>query len=188
MFTILVTLPSPSKALQFNFNVSQDVTTLLSHYTGPPISPSSISAINWSHHHFDHRGDITLFPPSTQLILGPSLLSTYSDELYPTNPDGELSESDFMGRSVHQLTNTDFTLSIGNFSAHDYFGDASLYLPSPPGHTAGHLATLAHVTSTPHSSTFVLMAGDSAHHPGVFRPSPYVPLPKRLVSLICKAG
>ena len=41
VFTILVTLSSPSKALQFDFYVSQDVTTLLSHSTDPPSSPSS---------------------------------------------------------------------------------------------------------------------------------------------------
>ena len=179
VFTPHVTTQPISAHPKFNIFVAQDVPTLLSQSTNPQIQPSSISAVIWSHHHFDNRGDISLFPPSTQLILGPNLRSTYSVELYPTNPGGELSESDFQNRYVRQLTDSEFTLSIGNFPAHDYFFDGSLYLLSAPGHTAGHLAALARVTSTPSGSTFVLMAGDSAHHPGVFRPSPYLPLPKQ---------
>jgi hypothetical protein len=41
---------------------------------------------------------------------------------------------------------------------------------------------LVRVTAEP--STFVLLAGDAGHHPGLFRPSPGVPLPSSLVDAL----
>jgi ribonuclease BN (tRNA processing enzyme) len=35
------------------------------------VSLESIDAIIWSHHHFDHVGDPSVFPLSTALIVGP---------------------------------------------------------------------------------------------------------------------
>jgi hypothetical protein len=45
-------------------------------------------------------------------------------------------------------------------------------------HCIGHMLGLARVTSAPPS--FVLMAGDTCHHPGMLRPSAHVPLPSSL--------
>ena len=83
-----------------------------------------------------------------------------------------------MAREARELDETDFKPTIDEFLAHNYFGDGSFFVLSAPGHTAGHLAALAHVTNGP--ATFVVLAGDCAHHPGVFRPSPCLPLPAQI--------
>ncbi|KAJ9661548.1 hypothetical protein H2198_001928 [Neophaeococcomyces mojaviensis] len=134
------------------------------------ITSQQISAVVWSHHHFDHRGDMSRFPPWTRLIVGPGLIKTYSKELR---------RSDVSNREVIELTNPEFEFTVGGFPAHDAFGDGSLYILHCPGHTVGHLAALARVTSSPHS-TYVLLGGDCAHHCGEFRPSPYTPLPQQI--------
>jgi hypothetical protein len=46
-------------------------------------------------------------------------------------------------------------------------------------HVAGHLSALVRVTVNP--STFILLAGDAEHHPGLLRPSPGVPLSGSIV-------
>lgn len=163
---------------QLNIHADSDVREIIESDNTLKLNCHSISACIWSHHHFDHRGDIGRFPASTQLILGPGLRQTYLPG-YPTDPDGELSESDFEGRPIRELEGNDFSLEIGGSPAHDYFGNGSLYLLSTPGHTTGHISALAR-TTIGENDTFVLMAGDCAHHPGVFRPSQYLPLPDRI--------
>lgn len=47
-----------------------------------------------SHWHWDHIGDPSRFPPSTELIVGPG----FKDEFlpgYPAKPDAPVRESDF---------------------------------------------------------------------------------------------
>ncbi|KAK5096217.1 hypothetical protein LTR70_003146 [Exophiala xenobiotica] len=134
------------------------------------ITSTSIAAVIWSHHHFDHRGDMSRFPKHTRLIIGPGLLKAHGHEL---------NKSDVCGRDVFELAEQDFPLEIGGFPAHDAFGDGSFYLLSCPGHSVGHLAALARVTTSPRS-TYVFLGGDCAHHCGEFRPSPYEPLPQQV--------
>ena len=43
-------------------------------------------------------------------------------------------------------------------------------------HCIGHMLGLARTTPSPHAS-WILMAGDAAHHPAMLRPAPYLPLP-----------
>lgn len=137
-------------------------------YTG--ITSSDISAVIWSHHHFDHRGDMSRFPAHTKLIVGPGLLQEYLHS--------EVHESEIKGHEVVELGDTEFALEIGGYAAHDAFGDGSFYLLSCPGHTIGHICALARTTASP--STFVFLGGDCAYHCGEFRPSPYIPLPKQI--------
>jgi glyoxylase-like metal-dependent hydrolase (beta-lactamase superfamily II) len=68
-------------------------------------------------------------------------------------------------------------VTIGSFHALDYFGDGSFYLLNAPGHSIGHICALARVTVSPDS--FVFMGGDSCHHPGVLRPTKYLPCPSQ---------
>lgn len=70
-------------------------------------------------------------------------------------------------------------LEIGNFRAIDYFEDGSFYLLDTPGHAVGHVGALARTSAEP--STFIMMVGDCAHHPGQIRPSPKRPLPDSIV-------
>lgn len=45
-----------------------------------------------SHFHFDHIGDISKFPSSTELVVGPGFKQKFS-RAYPTDPDSVLRES-----------------------------------------------------------------------------------------------
>lgn len=150
--------------------VEYDIVDLLDNgQTG--ITSDHISAVIWSHHHFDHRGDMARFPPSTRLIVGPGLIQNYLHT--------EVHKSELEGREVIEMAHADFNMFIGGFLAHDAFGDGSFYLLSAPGHSVGHLCALARTSSSP-TSTYVFLGGDCAYHCGQFRPSPYVPLPKHI--------
>jgi hypothetical protein len=48
-------------------------------------NPASIGSIIWSHSHWDHIGDPSTFPPSTNLVVGPGF-SEAALPGYPTNP------------------------------------------------------------------------------------------------------
>ncbi|KAK5071631.1 hypothetical protein LTR64_004590 [Lithohypha guttulata] len=153
-------------------DVERDIVDILDDDPGNiGITSSDISAVIWSHHHFDHRGDVARFQSYTKLIVGPGLLDRYMHS--------EIHESEIRGRDIVELDDTSFDLTIGGFPAHDAFGDGSFYLLSCPGHTVGHLCALARVTATP-TSTFAFLGGDCAYHCGEFRPSPYIPLPQQV--------
>jgi len=91
---------------------------------------------------------------------------------YPKNPDAAFLESDLANRNLCEISfQEDF--KIGNFRAHDYFGDGSFYLLDVPGHAIGHMCGLARTTP----ESFALLGGDCCHFPGVFRPTTYAPMP-----------
>ncbi|KAH7927167.1 hypothetical protein BV22DRAFT_1032176 [Leucogyrophana mollusca] len=144
----------------FGATVEKDVATLLEE-GGIPLN--SVNAVIWSHTHLDHIGDISTFPSTTELIIGPGT----PRNTYPENPAGTQHSSDFTGRTVTELSFESSGLSIGGYEALDYFDDGSLYILNVPGHFPGHIAALARVTPT----TFILCAGDTCHHPGQLRPT-----------------
>ncbi|KAF7312902.1 Metallo-beta-lactamase superfamily protein [Mycena kentingensis (nom. inval.)] len=134
---------------------------------GAGIPVESIESVIWSHAHFDHIGDMSKFPSSTSLVIGAETdISTF-----PTNPNGTLLESDFAGRRVTKIDFAASNLTFNDLKAFDYFGDGSFYLVDTPGHIPGHLTALARVTPSP-KPTFLLLAGDTFHHPGEARPRP----------------
>ncbi|KAJ9664946.1 hypothetical protein H2201_004998 [Coniosporium apollinis] len=137
-----------------------------------------ISAIIWSHHHWDHTGDPSTFPSSTDLIVGPGFKEAQTPA-YPDNPESGIKEADWAGRTLHELSFSASSLRVGRFDALDYFGDGSFYLLHTPGHAVGHLSGLARVTTSP-KDTFILMGGDICHHAAEFRPTPSLPLPATL--------
>lgn len=58
------------------------------------VNLTDIESITWSHYHFDHVGDPSTFPATTELVVGPG----FKDALlpaYPTNPDSPLQERYF---------------------------------------------------------------------------------------------
>lgn len=143
---------------------------------------TKLEAVVWSHWHFDHIGNVSEFEKSTALIVGPGFEKNLLPA-YPTNPDSALLESDFEGRNLVELQMSS-DLWIGEMEAVDYFGDGSLYFLNSPGHAHGHICALARVTADPPS--FILMGGDSYHHAGELRPSPYMPLPSNVEPNPCK--
>ncbi|KAL8941406.1 MAG: hypothetical protein Q9216_002251 [Gyalolechia sp. 2 TL-2023] len=140
------------------------------------VNLDSINAIIWSHFHWDHTGDPSTFPHSTDLVVGPG----FKDALlpgYPANQDSPIRESDYAGRTLREIS-FDSGLQIGGYRALDYFDDGSFYLLDSPGHAVGHMCALARTSTSP--STFIFLGGDCAHHCGQFRPSASLPLPSTL--------
>ena len=136
---------------------------------------ASIDSIIWSHHHPDHTGDPSLFPPTTSLVVGPGFKSnpsTYPG--FPINVDSHVHQSAFEGRDLIELDfSANSVLKVGGLRAIDWFDDGSLYLLEAPGRSPEHIMALARTSA----DKFVLLAGGAADHYGVFRPSPLTPLP-----------
>ncbi|KAJ7130625.1 beta-lactamase-like protein [Mycena epipterygia] len=144
----------------FQVESPKDITELLQ---DGGISLASIDTVIWSHSHFDHIGDMSKFPNTTGLVIGPDT----DTSIFP-DPTASLQASDFAG---HNVTKIDFAVSKLTFSglkAVDYFGDGSFYLLDTPGHLAGHISALARVTPT----SFISLGGDTFHHAGEARPRP----------------
>ncbi|OAL35982.1 hypothetical protein AYO20_04643 [Fonsecaea nubica] len=151
----------------------------------------SISSVIWSHFHWDHIGDMSLFPPATEVVVGPGFKS--SPLLlpgYPDHPGSPVLASDFAGRELREIefaSASGSTLRIGNYGAFDFFGDGSFYLlgafnapklrrSHTPGHCLGHMCGLARTTAGD-DSTFLLLGGDICHFVGDLRPNPTYPIP-----------
>jgi glyoxylase-like metal-dependent hydrolase (beta-lactamase superfamily II) len=141
------------------------------------VQPLEIDSVIWSHHHFDHIGDVTTFPNSTELVVGQGFKEAFCPG-YPRNPDSPIREVDYIGRNFREIDFDKKPLVIGPFRGFDFFGDGSFYLLDTPGHAIGHLAGLARTTTGP--DTFTFMGGDLCHHGGEIRPSPYLPIPQHL--------
>ncbi|KAJ7261708.1 beta-lactamase-like protein [Mycena haematopus] len=139
----------------------KDITELLQD-GGIPLT--SIDSVFWSHSHFDHIGDMSKFPNTTQLVIG----SETDTSTYPEFPNAALQTSDFAGRKVTKIDFATANLTFSGIKAIDYFGDGSFYLLYTPGHILGHMSALARVTPT----SFIALGGDTFHHVGEARPRP----------------
>lgn len=142
-----------------------------------------------SHYHFDHTGDPSTFPSTTELVVGPGFKEATLPG-FPTKADAPLREADLEGHEIREIEFTD-DLKTGPFQAVDFFGDGSFYLVNTPGHCIGHMAGLARTSKAGQgtdSDTFIMMGGDLCHHGGEVRPSPYLPLPDPLPSSLALGG
>lgn len=168
-----------------NCQVAMNISEILDEQADASGDPSSIrsadiEAIIWSHHHFDHIGDPSTFPASTALIVGPGV-SQLCWPGYPSRQDAMVLDADIKGRDLREIDFSAKPLRIGPFDAFDYFEDGSFYLLDSPGHSTGHMTALARVTTGgPDGDSFVFMGADACHHPGVLRPSEYLPLPAKV--------
>ncbi|ETS79696.1 hypothetical protein PFICI_09549 [Pestalotiopsis fici W106-1] len=146
---------------------------------------SSIHSVVWSHWHWDHIGDLSKFPPTTELVVGPGFTKAFLPA-YPECQDSPIRISDVRDRQVNELDFTRSSIHIGRFRAIDFFGDGSFYLLDTPGHAIGHLGGLARTTVNP--DTFIFMGGDLCHHASELRPSKYIPLPDTIEYPIISAS
>jgi glyoxylase-like metal-dependent hydrolase (beta-lactamase superfamily II) len=135
-----------------------------------------LDATIWSHWHWDHHGAPEKYHPKTDIVVGSGFRKNFMPG-YPTIPDAIFVDANFEHRKVREIEFSD-DFRIGNFKAHDYFGDGSFYLLDTPGHAIGHMCGLARTTP----STFVLLGGDICHFGGSFRPSNAVTLPNPVPS------
>ena len=110
-------------------------------------TPAEVTYLGLSHMHFDHVGNVALFPKSTLLMqkeeyesaFGPDASKFGNDpKNYPTLKDNP----------VQQLAGD-----------HDVFGDGSVVIKRLVGHTPGHQALFVKLPKTGN----VLLSGDVAH-------------------------
>ncbi|KAJ7175836.1 hypothetical protein C8R46DRAFT_71192 [Mycena filopes] len=164
-----------NKAGYISMPVTRDIVEQLA---DDSVELKTVSAVIWSHAHFDHTGDMSKFPASTDLVLG----GTTDTSLADVNPASQLVASDFAGRKTVPLNFDESKLTIGGLRALDFFEDGSFYLLDVPGHLKGHLCGLARVTPT----SFVYLGGDACHHPGMLRPTEalhrHFPCPGHLIA------
>ncbi|KAK9419500.1 putative metallo-beta-lactamase superfamily protein [Seiridium unicorne] len=115
----------------FRFKTGEEVLDML---RNGEVDPATIEAIIWSHHHVDQVGNPSLFPYTTDLIVGPGFKETILPG-YPKNPKSQVLESDYEGRNLCEINFDDEWkgLTIGGFRAIDFFNDGSFYLLESPG-------------------------------------------------------
>ena len=163
-------------------SVEKDVASILQKYG---VDLEEINSVIFSHHHFDHTGDIRRVGQKTKVIVG----AGYKKQYLPGWPDNkrkwETTSDLYRNREVVEISfsaSDERVLEIGGFQAYDYFGDGSFNLLNTPGHTVGHLSALARTTSSEvgEQATFVLLGGDIAHNCALFRPSNRYTLPNEI--------
>ncbi|KAJ6458691.1 hypothetical protein DFH09DRAFT_1501139 [Mycena vulgaris] len=123
--------------------------------------PFTIDKVIWSHSHFDHIGDMSKFPNTTGLVIGPGT----DTSTFPEFPNAAFSRD---GHNITELNFVESRLTFSGLKAIDWFNDGSFYLLDTSGHHPGHITALARVTPT----SFITLGGDTFHHAGKARPRP----------------
>ena len=137
---------------------------------------NKVEALVLSHWHFDHCGAPSELPKSVKLAVGPGFKNEFMPG-WPAKEGSPFHEADFEGREVFEPSFSD-DLKIGQYQAHDYFGDGSFYMLNTPGHAVGHVSALVRTTTSP--DTFAFLGGDICHHSGDIRPTKYIPMPENV--------
>lgn len=110
----------------WNFQTNAGLAEVL-RANGVPLE--SLSGIALSHSHFDHFGDLSEFPKSASLLVGPG--SPMGDQLAQ---EMDVPPEVIREREVQQLNReTDKWEAVGTFRGYDYFGDGSFWLLDAPG-------------------------------------------------------
>lgn len=89
------------------------------------VPANSVESVVLSHAHFDHVGDMPLFPSTMDVLLGPAVKA---DRLpgFPRNPDSHVNDADLPPRA--REVDPAHLVDIGAFKGLDYFGDGSFWV------------------------------------------------------------
>lgn len=121
--------------------------TLVSQMKEAGYTPAAVTHLGLSHMHFDHTGNVALFPKATLLMqkeeyesaTGPDAAKFGNDpKTYPT----------LAANPVEKLSGD-----------HDVFGDGTVVIKRALGHTPGHQALFLKLKKTGN----ILLSGDMAH-------------------------
>ncbi|KAH8585289.1 metallo-beta-lactamase superfamily protein [Bisporella sp. PMI_857] len=134
------------------------------------VSPSKVQHIIVSHAHWDHVHPVPSAFTSATMLVGPGTLAhtTHSHPKSPTSKfDGRIWDASLRSFPLKELPPANDTTAwqpLGPFpSAHDFFGDGSLYILNATGHMPGNLAALIRVKTKHGEERWVLLGGDCAH-------------------------
>ncbi|WP_182915881.1 N-acyl homoserine lactonase family protein [Massilia cavernae] len=121
--------------------------TLAQQFKAIGYEPKDVTYLGLSHMHFDHIGNVGLFPASTLLM---------QDEEYEAafGPDSAKYGND--PASYPTLKANPVTRLSGD---HDVFGDGSVVIKRTAGHTPGHQSLFLKLPKTGN----ILLSGDLAH-------------------------
>jgi N-acyl homoserine lactone hydrolase len=110
-------------------------------------APENVNFLGLSHMHFDHIGNVGLFPKATLLMQKEEYESAFGPDAakYGNDPKNYPTLAD---NPNQQLTGD-----------HDVFGDGSVVIKRAPGHTPGHQALFVKLKK----SGNILVSGDLAH-------------------------
>jgi len=123
-------------------------------------NPEEVSTVIISHRHWDHTGNVAPFPKA-EIVGG---IDTFDADLGRQTAGHETLVIDWSKVKSSKIAAFDH--------AYDYFGDGSIWLCDSAGHTAGHLSALVRTTPSP-NATYVLLSGDTVHHPFLISPTTY---------------
>jgi N-acyl homoserine lactone hydrolase len=121
--------------------------TLASQLKAIGYAPSDINYLGLSHMHFDHVGNVGLFPKSTLLMQKEEYATAFGVDAAKFGNDPK-NYPTLKANPVKQLSGD-----------HDVFGDGSVVIKRLTGHTPGHQSLFVKLPKTGN----VLLSGDLAH-------------------------
>ena len=110
-------------------------------------APESVNFLGLSHMHFDHIGNVGLFPKATLLMQKEEYESAFGPDASKYGNDPKNYPT--LGANPNQQLSGD----------HDVFGDGSVLIKRAPGHTPGHQMLFVKLKKTGN----ILLSGDLAH-------------------------
>ena len=121
--------------------------TLASQLQQAGFTPDAVTHLAVSHMHFDHIGNVGLFPKATLLMQKEELASAFG-------PDAAK-----FGNDPKNYPTLDANPKQALTADHDVFGDGSVTIKRAPGHTPGHQSLFVKLKKTGN----VVLSGDLAH-------------------------
>ena len=141
----LAALPDGKKVdAQFHLRLKK---TLASQMKDAGIAPESVTFLGLSHMHFDHVGNVGMFPKATLLMQKEEYESAFGAQAGKFGNDPKNYPT--LGANPNQQLNGD----------HDVFGDGSVTIKRALGHTPGHQTLFVKLKK----SGNIMLSGDLAH-------------------------